>query len=65
MDKPFAILEAPSVLGLFPKGVETLPEALLAAGLAKRLGATNAGRVEPFPYNPERDADTLEHRVVN
>jgi hypothetical protein len=38
-DKPFALIEAPSVLGLFPKGVETLPDAMLAAGLAGRLGA--------------------------
>jgi len=57
--KPFAILEAPSVLGLFPKGVETLPDALLGAGLAGRLGATHAGRVEPLPYNPQRDTETL------
>ena len=28
----FAIIEAPSVLGLFPRGVERLPDALLAAG---------------------------------
>ncbi|MGH6855074.1 MAG: arginase family protein [Aestuariivirga sp.] len=58
-DKPFAILEAPSVLGLFPKGVETLPDALLAAGLAARLGASHAGRVEPLPYSFKRDAETL------
>jgi arginase len=57
--KPFTIVEAPSVLGLFPKGVETLPEALLAAGLAERLGARRAGRVEPLPYEPERDPETL------
>lgn len=59
MDKPFAILEAPSVLGLFPKGVETLPDALLGAGLAGRIGATHAGRVEPLPYNAQRDSETL------
>ena len=47
--KPFTIVEAPSVLGLFPKGVETLSDALLAAGLAERLGAGRAGRVEPPP----------------
>ncbi len=57
--KPFSIVEAPSVLGLFPRGVETLPEALLAAGLAERLGARHAGRVQPPPYDPERDAETL------
>jgi arginase len=52
------ILEAPSVLGLFPKGVERLPEALLGAGLAGRLGANLAGRVEPLPYDPVRDPAT-------
>jgi arginase len=55
----FAIVEAPSVLGLFPSGVERLPDALLAAGLAKRLGARRAGRVEPPPFRPERDPETL------
>lgn len=54
----FAIIEAPSVLGLFPKGVETLADALLAAGLAKRLGARRAGRVEPPPYDDRRDPET-------
>jgi arginase len=57
-DKPFAILEAPSVLGLFPKGVERLPDALLAAGLAEQLGAAHAGRIEPPLYDPERDPET-------
>jgi arginase len=59
IEKSFTIVEAPSVLGLFPKGVETLPEALLAAGLAERLGARRAGRVEPPPYEPERDPETM------
>ena len=57
--KPIVILEAPSILGLFPKGVETLPDALLAAGLAEQLGAQRAGRVEPPAYIPERDPETL------
>jgi arginase len=56
---PFTIVEAPSVLGLFPKGVERLPDALLDAGLAERLGARRAGRVAPPPYDPERDPETL------
>ena len=55
----FAVIEAPSVLGLFPGGVERLPEALLAAGLADRLGARHAGRVEPPPYDDRRDPETL------
>jgi arginase len=59
IEKSFAIVEAPSVLGLFPKGVEGLPDALLAAGLAERLGARRAGRVEPPSYEPERDPETM------
>ena len=54
----FAIIEAPSILGLFPRGVETLPDALLAAGLADRLDARLAGRVEAPPYDNRRDPDT-------
>ena len=54
----YAILEAPSVLGLFPKGVELLPDALLTAGLAKRISASHAGRVAPPPYDPKRDTAT-------
>jgi len=57
--KPRVIVEAPSVLGLFPKGVETLPDALLAAGLAERLDARRAGCVPPPPYDPQRDPVTL------
>ncbi len=57
--KPRVVVEAPSILGLFPKGVETLPDALLAAGLAQRLKARRAGRVEPPPYDPRRDPETL------
>lgn len=56
--KPFVILEAPSVLGLFPNGVELLPEALIRAGLAEHLGAAYGGRIEPPPYNPARDAES-------
>jgi len=54
----YAIIEAPSVLGLFPKGVETLPDALLAAGLAERIAASRAGRIEPPPYDWQRDTAT-------
>jgi arginase len=54
----YAIIEAPSVLGLFPGGVERLPEVLLGAGLGAALGARRAGRVEPPPYDPVRDAAT-------
>lgn len=55
----FAVIDAPSVLGLRPTGVEHLPEALKAAGLLAGLNAEYAGRVEPPPYNPQRDSKTL------
>jgi arginase len=51
----YAVIEAPSVLGLFPRGVEHLPDALLGAGLAEALDARRAGRVEPPQYEPRRD----------
>ncbi|MFJ3585876.1 arginase family protein [Streptomyces sp. NPDC090127] len=54
-----SIVEAPSVLGLRPSGVQELPEALLKAGLADGLpGVVRAGRVEPPAYDPRRDAAT-------
>jgi len=37
---PFAVIEAPSILGLRPTGVETMPEALLHAGLMSLAGRT-------------------------
>ncbi|WP_331376508.1 arginase family protein [Sinorhizobium chiapasense] len=55
----YAIIEAPSVLGLFPRGVETLPDALLGAGLSDRLGARRAGRVVPPAYDERRDPATM------
>ncbi|MGH9555815.1 MAG: arginase family protein [Terriglobales bacterium] len=56
----FAIIEAPSILGLKPTGVDTLPDALISAGLADRLRARCAGRVEPrTPYDGVRDSKTL------
>lgn len=58
MGRRFAIIEAPSTLGLFPRGVERLPDALLGVGLAERLGARHAGRVDPPAYSDERDAET-------
>jgi arginase len=61
--KPIAILEAPSILGLKPTGVEDLPDALLAAGLANRLDARRAGRVEPWAsYRADLDRET---RMLN
>jgi arginase len=55
----FAIVEAPSVLGLHPTGVERLPDALLGAGLADKLSARRAARVEPPPHDALRDQTTM------
>lgn len=56
----YAIIEAPSILGLKPTGVERLPSVLLQHGLADQLRARRAGRVVPaVAYNAERDPQTL------
>jgi arginase len=47
------------VLGLFPKGVERLPDVLLTKGLGERLEARHAGRVEPPQYDDRRDPETM------
>jgi arginase len=54
----YAIIEAPSVLGLKPTGVEDLPKVLLGHGLAERLQARHAGRLETPPYQADRDRET-------
>jgi arginase len=58
-DTPFSVLDAPSILGLRPTGVEHLSDALRTAGLLDPLHATHAGRIPPPPYSPQRDPDTL------
>jgi arginase len=55
----YAIIEAPSNLGLKPTGVETLPDALLRHGLAERLNARRAGRLEAPAYGFDRDPETM------
>jgi arginase len=55
----YAVIEAPSILGLAPTGVEHLAERLLEHGLAERLSARRAARLEPPPYDDERDPSTL------
>ena len=53
----YEILEAPSVLGLFPKGVEGLSRVLLRAGLAERLSAARGPLVTPPAYAGEIDPE--------
>ena len=55
----FTIIDAPSILGLRPTGVELLPEALKAAGIIGGLNADYTGLVSSLPYNKERDKTTL------
>jgi len=59
MRRPCRIIEAPSVLGLRPSGVERLPQRLLQEGLASRLDAQVAARLDTPPYDPVRDPQTL------
>ena len=56
----FAIIDAPSILGLRPTGVEDLPQAFKEAGFHEKLHAQYVGRLYPSSsYNPERDSKTL------
>jgi arginase len=55
----FAIIDAPSILGLRPTGVEYLPAALKDAGLLKKLNSEYVGEVSPPEYDSNRDKDTL------
>ena len=56
----YAIVEAPSMLGTSPQfgGVRHSPEALLRLGLAEKIGARRACRVESPGYVPGRDPQT-------
>jgi arginase len=56
--KSIAIIEAPSILGLRPTGVENLPDALVSAGLGERLHSRHAGRVNAPSYSDVRDRET-------
>lgn len=54
----YAIIEAPSVLGLWPSGLQDAPRALLEMGLGVGLGIEEILRLEPPPYDPRRDPET-------
>jgi arginase len=56
MLKSIAVIEAPSILGLQPTGVEHLPDALVRTGLLARLRARHAGRVDPPKYRDAKNA---------
>jgi arginase len=54
----YVIVEAPSILGLRPTGVERLSENLLARGLARRIGARRVERIEAPNYDARREPET-------
>jgi arginase len=57
--RKYTVVEAPSILGLRPTGVELLPKALRTAGLLDGLNAEYFGIVTPSsPYNHNRDEAT-------
>ena len=55
----YTIIDAPSILGLRPTGVERLPKALKESGLMRKLNAEYAGCVQPSSsYDSYRDPKT-------
>jgi arginase len=58
MPAPIVVIDAPSILGLAPTGVEDLPRALRAAGLDQRLGVSRSRLVPPPAYDPRRASAT-------
>lgn len=54
----FAIIDAPSVLGLGETGVELLPEAFRAVGFHDSLNAEYLGLIAPPRFDPEPDPET-------
>lgn len=54
----YAIVEAPSTLGLATDGVEHLPDQLLGLGLAERIHARRAARLPVSSKDPAPDPET-------
>jgi arginase len=54
----YAIIEAPSVLGLWPSGLQDAPRVLLEMGLGLGLGVEKTLQLAPPPYDPRRDPET-------
>ena len=59
VQRQYAVIEAPSILGLKPTGVERLAASLVGNGLVAGVKARHAGRVEPPDYSALRDPETL------
>ena len=58
MQPPITIIEAPSILGLRPTGVEDLPRALRDLGLHQRVHVRDVVHVPARPYDDRRDPET-------
>jgi arginase len=58
----YQIIEAPSVLGLWPSGVQDAPRVLLEMGLGAGLGIEKTIRLEAPQYDPCRDPQS---RLLN
>lgn len=56
--RSYAIVEAPSTLGLATDGVESLPGQLLGFGLAERINARRADQLQVPPKDPRPDPET-------
>ena len=54
----YAIIQAPSILGLRTTGVDLLAQRLLEHGLAERLNAQSVTRVDTVAQKPGRDPET-------
>jgi arginase len=59
VQRQYAVIEAPSILGLKPSGVERLAASFVGNGLVASVKARHAGRVEPPGYSAVRDPETL------
>jgi arginase len=59
VQRQYAVIEAPSILGLKPTGVERLAAFLVGNGLVASVKARYADRVEPPGYRAVRDPETL------
>ncbi len=58
MSQPIVVINAPSILGLRPSGVEEMPAALEKAGIASALNASGVRSVAGGAYSPKRDEAT-------
>jgi arginase len=56
--RTYAVIEAPSDLGLKPSGPAGLPRALREAGLLDGLAVRHEARVAVPPHDRQRDAAT-------